>query len=69
MIDQQQHVERLIADLRYCRAAERHAVALLASTVDDEQEFAGADAAHAAILGAVRDTAKELGKPYYEHHT
>jgi hypothetical protein len=66
MIDQQQHVRTLIGDLLAFRTSERQAVAILASVVDDADAFAGADAAHDAIAGAVRDTAKELGRTYYE---
>ena len=66
MIDQQKHYRTLVGDLTAFHQYERQAVAMLASAVDDEQEFAGADAAHDAILGAVQATAKELGRTFYE---
>ena len=66
MIDQQEHFRALVGDLTAFRQYERQAVELLARLVDDAEAFAGADAAHDVIVGAVRDTANELGKTYYE---
>jgi hypothetical protein len=63
------HFDNLVRDLRAFHAAERYAVQHLCIVANDErseEEFAGADAAHAAVLGAVKQTAAQLGQVYHE---
>jgi hypothetical protein len=63
------HFDNLVRDLRAFHAAERDAVnhlCMVANAERPEEEFAGADAAHEAVLGAVKKTAAQLGQVYHE---
>jgi hypothetical protein len=66
-VSQQQHFERLVADLREFRRMERAAVENMERLAENctATEWEAATEAHRVALGAVKTTAAELGVVWY----